>query len=125
MYGAFSQEPLYIFQFYHIYQKFTSILILIECIPGNCDITSHTPDNNAANPLRGTWHYEDGKRTEGDKCTYKNKQSKNQQNEKQENKVKQNEETIDEKSAKDKIDIKQYIGNCEICEVLVRKLESK
>lgn len=28
-------------------------------------------DNNAANPLRGTWHYEDGKRTEGDKCTYK------------------------------------------------------
>ena len=65
-------------------------------------------DNNAANPLRGTWHYEDGKRTEGDKCTYKNKQSKNQQNEKQENKVKQNEETIDEKSAKDKIDIKQY-----------------
>lgn len=27
-------------------------------------------DNNAANPLRGTWHYEDGKRTEGDKCTY-------------------------------------------------------
>lgn len=65
-------------------------------------------DNNAANPLRGTWHYEDGKRTEGDKCTYKNKQSKNQQNEKQENKTKQNEETIDEKSAKDKIDIKQY-----------------
>ena len=46
-------------------------------------------------------------------CYYKNKQSKNQQNEKQENKVKQNEETIDEKSAKDKIDIKQYIGNCE------------
>ena len=44
-------------------------------------------DNNAANPLRGTWHYEDGKRTEGDKCTYKNKQSKNQQNEKQENKA--------------------------------------
>ena len=35
VYGAFSQEPLYIFQFYHIYQKFTSILILIECIPGN------------------------------------------------------------------------------------------
>ncbi len=30
-------------------------------------------DNNAANPLRGTWHYEDGKRTEGDKCTYKKK----------------------------------------------------
>lgn len=30
-------------------------------------------DNNAANPLRGTWHYEDGKRTEGDKCTYKQK----------------------------------------------------
>lgn len=28
-------------------------------------------DNNAANPLHGTWHYEDGKRTEGDKCTYK------------------------------------------------------
>lgn len=28
-------------------------------------------DNNTANPLRGTWHYEDGKRTEGDKCTYK------------------------------------------------------
>lgn len=23
-------------------------------------------DNNTANPLRGTWHYEDGKRTEGD-----------------------------------------------------------
>lgn len=33
-------------------------------------------DNNAANPLRGTWHYEDGKRTEGDKCTYQNKKDK-------------------------------------------------
>ena len=37
-------------------------------------------DNNAANPLRGTWHYEDGKRTEGDKCTYKNKQSTDKKN---------------------------------------------
>lgn len=34
-------------------------------------------DDNAANPLRRTWHYEDGKRAEGDKCTYKKDERKN------------------------------------------------
>lgn len=28
-------------------------------------------DDNAGNPLRAAWHYEDGVRTEGDVCTYK------------------------------------------------------
>lgn len=32
-------------------------------------------DDNAGNPLRATWHYEDGVRTKGDLCTYKKDES--------------------------------------------------
>lgn len=32
-------------------------------------------DDNAGNPLRAAWHYEDGVRTKGDLCTYKKDES--------------------------------------------------
>ena len=69
-------------------------------------------DNNAANPLRGTWHYEDGKRTEGDKCTYKQKNTENKNNDTKTNQNTENEnndtKTNQNTEKKNKIDIKNY-----------------
>lgn len=66
-------------------------------------------DNNAANPLRRTWHYEDGKRTEGDKCTYKQKSTENENNDTKTNQDKEEKNKIDIKNYKDGNWKKEYV----------------